>query len=161
MQYTIHCRLQCRLPLHSSDSIQIHCRGTLHVHFSLCSVVAVYTVQSMQSMYSVHCSYLELHCMYTALRSGFYSFLLPFSYFMCVHSGSYLENWFLATLGDLWCNTIRLVQTHGDSYVLTAGYFFSQIRIWPTRINLQSYFPSGSIEIDHLPMRPVCTGLKS
>ena len=86
MQYTIHCKLQCRLPLHSSDlvifgqihcnlqcnrntgnknvfnvphALQLHCRGTLRLHFSLCSVVAVYmyTAQSMQSMYSVPCSY--------------------------------------------------------------------------------------------------------
>ena len=44
--------------------------GTLHVHCSPGSVVAVYTAQSMQSMYSAHCSTLQLHCMYTALRSG-------------------------------------------------------------------------------------------
>ncbi len=46
MQYTKHSRLQCTLPLHSSD--------------------LVYTAQSMQSMYSVHCSYpavtLHVHC---------------------------------------------------------------------------------------------------
>ena len=38
-------------------ALQLRCRGTLHVHFRLCSVVAVYTAQSIQSMYSLHCSY--------------------------------------------------------------------------------------------------------
>ncbi len=55
-------------------TLHVHCKlnsvaavYTAHaVYFSLCSVVVVYTAQSMQSMYSVHCSYpaatLHVHC---------------------------------------------------------------------------------------------------
>ena len=41
----------------SLDTNRRTARGTLHLHFSLCSVVAVYTAQSMQPMCSVDCLY--------------------------------------------------------------------------------------------------------
>ncbi len=58
------------LPVKNVSKVPVHFSytawGTLHVHCSLGSVVAVYTAQSMQSMCSVHCRYpaatLHVHC---------------------------------------------------------------------------------------------------
>ena len=59
--------LRCSLLTYPGTSCSVHLRytavGTMHVHFSPCSVLAVYPARAMQPM----CS---LHCMYTALRSG-------------------------------------------------------------------------------------------
>ena len=64
-----HCSVQAvytaDCSVHYNYKYYKHCLytagGTLHIHFSLCSVVAVYTAQSLQSMCShtllVHCSY--------------------------------------------------------------------------------------------------------
>ncbi len=68
--YTIHCRMQGTLPVHclythgQSNAKQTQTAGgTLHIHFSLCSVVAVYTAQSIQPT----CSHkLLVHCSHTA-----------------------------------------------------------------------------------------------
>ncbi len=79
--------------LHTINTF-VHCLyttgGTLHVHFSVCSVLAVqcavslcavqcmHTAQSMQAMCShtlLACTLvLQLHCMYTPLRSGLFHF---------------------------------------------------------------------------------------
>ena len=54
----VHCKVQCTL--HITTTLE-HCiytaGGTLHIHFSLCSVAAAYTAQSMQLACSLHCLY--------------------------------------------------------------------------------------------------------
>ncbi len=64
MQYTIHCRLQCTLPLHSSDLVifgQIHCiQCTAYTSATLQGYTAC-TLQSMQCSCSLHCT---VHAVY-------------------------------------------------------------------------------------------------
>ncbi len=91
--YTAHadCNLQCSRYTGNKNvfnvprTLQLHCRGTLRLHFSRCSVVAVYTAQSMQFMYSVGpveglCT-LQLPCSYTACTLHFgLGLFLPHEY---------------------------------------------------------------------------------